>query len=116
MSDVRNAPIASRRWLGLVSLVTLLAMAWDTSPAATDERLRLLNPEEQALANRMTAFIERMQEKHGARVAELNGGISFETLERETEDSHYFVRVARGPVIEKVGMKVAVGKKQQPGR
>jgi hypothetical protein len=91
------------------SAATIIACAlgWTGCLAAGDERLRLLTPGEQALANRMTAFIERMQEKHGARVAELNGGISFETLERETDDSHYLVRVARGPVIEK---------RQQPGR
>ena len=82
----------------------------------TDERLKLLNEDERALAGQMVAFMERMQEKHSARISGLNGGISFETLEKETDDSHYFVRVARGPVVEKVGMKVVEGKKQQPGR
>jgi coproporphyrinogen III oxidase len=104
----------------MAALITLLAVILagfsSVASAAADERLALLTAAEQAIANRMTAFIARVQEKHAARVAELNGGIQFETLERETDDSHYFVRVARGPVVEKIGMKVVVGKKQQPGR
>lgn len=84
--------------------------------AAGDERLLRLAPADQELARRMTEFIGRMEQKHLQRIGALNGNLRLETLVRETEDTDYFVKVARGPVVEKAGTKIAVGKRQQPGR
>lgn len=89
--------------------------AWSAGDAGGDERLLRLAPADQAVARAMTEFIGRMEEKYFGRVAALNGGARFETLERETEDTDYTVRVTRGPVVEKAGTMIAVGKKAQPG-
>jgi hypothetical protein len=86
--------------------------------AADDPRLAQLPADQQALAKRMTEFIERMDEKYFGRAVALNGGAGaqFENLERSDEHSDYFVRVTRGPVVEKMGRMTAFGKRTQPGR
>jgi coproporphyrinogen III oxidase len=84
--------------------------------AADDERLARLVPADQAVAREVSAFIASMDAKYLGRVAELNGGAGFERLEMATDDTDYLVRVTRGPVIEKAGTMIAVGKKAQPGR
>ena len=106
-------PINAARRLALVGMVS---MAWTASPAADDERLLRLAPSDQSVAKSMVAFIERMERKNFARISELNGGASFDTLETQTDDTDYVVRVTRGPVVEKAGSMIAVGKKTQPGR
>jgi coproporphyrinogen III oxidase len=93
-----------------------LSVAWVTCLAADDERLLKLPPDEQAVARDMTDFITRMEEKYFKRIAGMNGGASFETLEQSTDDSDYLVRVTRGPVVEKAGTMISTGKKAQPGR
>lgn len=89
-------------------------------PEGTDTRLARLSPEHQVLARRMVAFMERADRKYFARAEALNGGpgplVPGDTLNRETDDSIYAVRVSRGPVVEKLGRMVAEGKKTQPGR
>lgn len=93
-----------------------------TVPGTTlaDSRLARLSPEHQALALRMTEFMERADGKYFARAQALNGppGVPdpADSLSRETDDSIYSVRVTRGPVVEKLGRMVAEGKKTQPGR
>ncbi|MEO7385400.1 MAG: hypothetical protein ABIX37_00540 [Gammaproteobacteria bacterium] len=88
--------------------------------AETDPRLDRLSPEHRALALRMVAFMGRADRNYFARAEALNGATAApgpgDTLRRETEDSIYDVRVARGPVVEKLGRMVAEGKKTQPGR
>lgn len=99
-----------------ILLAVTLALAWNRSMAADDKRLLKLPPDEQAIARRMTEFVARMEDKYFARISELNGGATYETLERQTDDTDYLVRVTRGPVVEKAGTMIAAGKKTQPGR
>ncbi|MEO8223975.1 MAG: hypothetical protein ABI661_04165 [Gammaproteobacteria bacterium] len=86
----------------------------------TDTRLARLSPEHQALARRMVGFVERADARYFARAQALNGMSATagpdDTLHSETDDSIYDVRVARGPVVEKLGRMLAEGKKTQPGR
>jgi coproporphyrinogen III oxidase len=100
----------------LATAVSAMSLAWTAALATDDERLRRLAPAEQAIARGVTQFIARMEQRHFGRVAQLNGGTSFETLETQTDDTDYLVRVTRGSVVEKAGSMVAVGKKAQPGR
>jgi coproporphyrinogen III oxidase len=87
---------------------------------AGDERIERLPPEQKALAQRMTSFIVRMDEKYFPRIASLNGGIDGDVIDdvmiMESEYSDYDIRVTRGPVIEKAGRMLSVGKKTSPAR
>lgn len=106
----------SRRHAPGAAVLLAGVMAWTQCMAADDERLLKLAPAEQAIARDMNAFVARMEDKYFGRVAALNGGASYETLEKQTDDTDYLVRVTRGPVVEKAGSMIAVGKKAQPGR
>ena len=100
------------------------ALLWGSlTMAATgsiDVRLERLAPEHRALALRMVGFMDRADQKYFARAQALNGGVALtgpqDTLSRETDDSIYSVRVARGPLVGKLGRMLAEGKKTQPGR
>jgi len=101
----------------LGSVVAAATVAAAPGFAADDDaRLARLTPGDQALAREALAFMARMDEKHFGRVAELNGGLTFEDLRQSTDDTDYEVRVTRGPVVEKAGRMLAVGKKNQRGR
>ncbi len=109
----------SKRGIGasLGSVVAAATVAAAPGFAADDDaRLARLSADDQALAREALAFMARMDEKYFGRVAELNGGAAFEDLRRSTDDTDYEVRVTRGPVVEKAGRMLAVGKKNQPGR
>lgn len=101
---------------GVVALISATGLAWTVSRAATDERLMKLSADDQVVARNLTEFIGRMEDKYFKSVAKLNGGATFETLEKQTDDSDYLVRVTRGPVVEKAGTMISAGKKAQPGR
>ncbi len=105
----------ARRRVVTVVLAGAMTLASHPGQATEDERLSRLAPADQAVARAMTKFIDRMEEKYFGRVVDLNGGAAFETLERQTEDTDYHVRVTRGTIIEKAGTMVAVGKKAQRG-
>ena len=85
-----------------------------------DDRLALLSPEHRTLALRMVDFMDRADRQYFARAQTLNGPAAVtgpdDTLNCETDDSIYAVRVTRGPVVEKLGRLLAEGKKTQPGR
>jgi hypothetical protein len=96
-------------------ILGLLAMA--AGPVTADERLARLSPDQQALARRMVAFMDEMDQRQFGRVNRLNGASPApEHLQRETDDSIYDVAVTRGAVVEKFGRMIAEGKKSQPGR
>lgn len=119
-----DTPRRSRRPLVLSLWGLLLAGAalpvTAGTAGGTDTRLARLSPEHQVLARRMVAFMERADRKYFARAEALNGGsgplVPGDTLNRETDDSIYDVRVTRGPVVGKLGRMLAEGKKTQPGR
>jgi hypothetical protein len=112
MEQAISGPGRTARW----ALVAALSVSWAHCLAADDERLLRLKPADQEIARAMTAFIGRMEDRNFGRVSQFNGGASFETLEQQTDDTDYLVRVTRGPVVEKAGSMIAVGKKAQPGR
>ena len=87
--------------------------------AAPDDRIGKLSPQNRAVAERMVKDMARLDAKILDRVGRLNqltGKPPLESLQRETEDSIYDVRVTRGPVVEKAGRMLQEGKLQQPGR
>jgi len=94
----------------------VMTAAWGIAVAADDERLLRLAPGDQAIARSMSGFIDRMEAKYFGRAADLNGDDLVETLQTKTDDTDYLVRVSRGPVVEKIGSMIAIGKKAQPGR
>ncbi len=109
---------------GPALVLATVALLWGSLTMAatgtTDVRLERLAPEHRALALRMVGFMDRADQKYFARAQALNGGVAVtgpqDTLSRETDDSIYSVRVARGPIVEKLGRMLVEGKKTQPGR
>ena len=96
-----------------------------TGPALIDDvRIERLPADQKALAQRMTSFIAQMDEKYFPRILQINGGtnggvnsgISNEEMTMESEYSDYDIRVTRGPVIEKAGRMLSVGRKTSPAR
>jgi coproporphyrinogen III oxidase len=85
-----------------------------------DKRIERLPAEQKALAQRMTSFIVRMDEKYFPRIALINGGvdggITDEVMTMASEYSDYDIRVVRGPVIEKAGRMLSIGRKTSPAR
>jgi hypothetical protein len=99
-----------------VGLTSVLGVLVGGGVTANDERLARLPAEQQALARAYTEFVAAMDEKYFGRVAALNGGADYETLQMDTEYSDYDIRVTRGPVVEKFGRMLAIGNKTSPGR
>lgn len=101
-----------------VRLAALLMMliSGAVGAAGSDTRLARLPADQQALAQRMQAFIARMDEKNFARIEALNGGGTDEVMTMTSEYSEYDIRVTRGPVMEKAGRMLSAGKKTSPGR
>lgn len=89
---------------------------WSAAMGAEDQRLVKLPPENQVLATRMNEFVRRMDDKYFGEALRLNGSVRFEEMQMQGDTDDYDVRVTRGPVIEKLGRLVTVGKKTQPGR
>lgn len=96
-----------------------LVMVAEQAPAAEDSRMAGLPAEQQEIAARMVAFIDRAERGYFDEANRLNGWQRPpvpETLNREDDHSRYAVKVIRGPVIEKLGSLVSEGKQTQPGR
>ena len=105
----------------LMAAAAMAGAAWlSLAPAAADdnaERLARLDPEQRAFAEDVQAFIDSMDAKYFGRASAINGGEqSEETRDFDTEYSLHKVRVARGPVIAKIGRMESRGKKASPGR
>jgi coproporphyrinogen III oxidase len=98
----------------LISII--LALTLNTPAMAVDERIERLPVEQKALARQMNSFIVRMDEKYFARIESINDGGTDEFMTMESEHSDYDIRVTRGPVIEKAGRMLSLGKKARPGR
>jgi hypothetical protein len=105
-----------RRAGRLLMAASGMTLACAVTLAAEDERLLRLAPGDQAIARDMNAFVARIEDKYFGRLERMNGALPIETLERQTDDTDYLVRVTRGPVVAKAGSMLAFGKKQQPGR
>ena len=101
---------------GLLSGLLLASGIGALNVVAADERIGRLPADQNALAQRMKDFIERMDDKYFARIEAMNGNQTEETMVMESEYSDYDIRVTRGPVIEKAGRMLSAGKKANPGR
>lgn len=103
---------------GTALVLVLLMVSTDPALAAAgeDARLARLSPAHQAIAGRMVRFMAASDERLYDEARRLNGSLTVERLDLETDDSIYTVEVTRGPVVEKLGRMIAEGKKTQPGR
>lgn len=111
-SDQSRAPI--RALLAAGALLGLTASGLVPGADTGDERMNQLPAEQQPLAQRMSAFIADMDAKYFARIEGINGGGKEEGLIKDGEYSDYDIRVTRGPIVEKAGRMLAVGKKATP--
>jgi len=93
-----------------VSMLLQGASLADGTGAPGDD-IAALKPEQIALANSFTGFLERIDALHFERVRELNKGERVETKSMGTEFADYDIRVVRGPVIEKSGRTLTITKK-----
>ena len=105
---------SGRKILALLGSGALMISMSGTLSAADDERIKLLAPEDRALAQSMSEFIAAMDAKYFARIESINDGGKTEGLIKEGEYSDYDIYVTRGPVVEKAGRMLAVGKKATP--
>ncbi len=106
---------------GPLLLTAALLISCINSPVlAEDVRIERLPAEQRALAQRMTSFIVRMDEKYFPLIERMNegtnGGITNEEMTLTSEYSDYDIRVTRGPVIEKAGRMLSIGLKTSPAR
>jgi coproporphyrinogen III oxidase len=94
----------SQAVLGLCTAVLFAGPAF----AERNDGIEGLNEAQQAFAGRFLQFQDEMDEKFFSRAGEINGGHSSdvsETIEEERAD--FYVRVARGDVVEKIGRMIS---------
>jgi len=117
----RYAPLALA--LGVTLAITLAAgtrlvsadeSASPPAAAAAPAPAPVLKPEQQALADRMQAFEDRMEADFFARVKDFNGKSTLEDKVFDYDTATHTVKVARGKVIEKAGWYINVQKKGMP--
>ncbi len=97
-----------------ISCALVLGIIASPAWAGGHERLDERTAEQQELAARFQAFIDRMEEKYFARMEALNGETMFEEQYITTEYSEWDMRVARGPVVEKGGRMLGQELKSVP--
>lgn len=100
----------------LIFISVLLCGLSGTAQATEENHLQPLPADQQKLARQMTEFMQRMDTKYFGRIEALNGGLEPERRVTDTRYSRYDIEVTRGPVIEKAGRMIAVGKLTNPGR
>jgi coproporphyrinogen III oxidase len=104
----------------LLLTAVLLSSSLASPVLAEDKRIERLPADQKALAQRMTSFIASMDEKYFARFTQINAGangsVTNEEMTMESEYSDYDIRVTRGPVIEKAGRMLSIGRKTSPAR
>ncbi len=77
------------------------------------DNLEALPPNQTAFAQRTLKFLAKIDAEFFDRVEKLNGGLELETQSVSTEFADYDTKVARGPVVEKVGRAFHITKKPQ---
>jgi len=96
------------------------------------ERLDALSPENRVIAEDLIEFIENSDEKYfkwsgcinNETIGQMNsecsntkgGNVADESFASTTKYSDFDVRVARGPIVEKIGRMISEGKMTSPGR
>ena len=101
----------------LVVVSWMLLLAGFANPAALaggHERLNERTAEQQELAGRFQAFIDRMEDKYFARMEALNGETTYEDKYITTDYAEWDMRVARGPVVQKGGRMLGMETKSPP--
>ncbi len=96
-------PICLLRAVGVPAVAASLSFVMPLW-AGTNDGIEGLNEEQRAFAARYLVFLDDMDEKFFGRADRLNGGNRSD--EKETMEfgyADYYVRVARGNVIEKIG-------------
>jgi coproporphyrinogen III oxidase len=71
----------------------------------------VLSQEDAALARQFLAFLEHVDAKAFAATARMNGTEAAETRNMSSEYADYAIKVARGPVVEKIGRTRTITKK-----
>ncbi len=92
-----------------ILIIALVAGA--SGHAASSEETSDLIQEQEVFAERFLAFLSDVDAKHFARAAALNGTTKTETKQFSYDFADYEARVARGPVVEKIGRLLTTGKK-----
>lgn len=95
---------------------SMLALCLLTGPAFAGghDRLDERTVEQQELAHRYLAFIDRMEDKYFGWMEELNGESVYEEKYLTTEYAEWDMKVARGPVVEKGGRMLGMETKSVP--
>jgi coproporphyrinogen III oxidase len=94
----------------------MLAFCVLTGPvwAGGHDRLDERTAEQQELASRFLAFIERMEDKYFGRMEQLNGETTYEEKYLTTDYAEWDMKVARGSVVEKGGRMLGMETKSPP--
>ena len=108
--------LAQRRRVVRLFTLALLVVGLPAFADLEAERFQRLTPAQQAQAQFLKDFVARIDAHAFARVGELNGGVVFDERSGDTEYNEYASRVTKGPVVEKAGGRVSIGKKTAPGR
>ena len=96
-----------RHSMAVLGLCTAVMFAWPAF-AEPNDGVEGLNEEQQAFAGRFLQFQDDMDEKFFGRAGEINGGNASDVKEtREEEFADFYVRVARGGVVEKIGRMIS---------
>jgi coproporphyrinogen III oxidase len=99
-----NQPGYTIRALALCTAVIFAGPAF----AAPNDGVEGLNEAQRAFAGRFLRFQDDMDEKLFGRAGEINGGHSSDVTETiEDEYADFYVRVARGDVVEKIGRMIS---------
>jgi hypothetical protein len=113
---------ANHRYIRVLAPLAVLCLgAMSLSPLAPhafaqtdDERFQQLPAEHKRLAERTLKFISEVDKKYFGRAQALNGNTHSETKDIPSDYSDYEIKATRGPVIEKMGRMLALGKKANP--
>ncbi len=99
----------------IATLATVAALAFFTVAsiprASAGDQLDALSAEDQAFANRFLAFLQQVDDMAFGRTAQMNGTEVSENLNMSNDHADYDIRVARGPVVEKIGRTRSITKK-----
>ena len=98
----------------VISWVLILGTSASPARAGGHERLDERTAEQQELAGRFQAFIDRMEAKYFARMEALNGETILEEKYLTTDYAEWDMRVARGPVVQKGGRMLGMETNSPP--
>lgn len=93
--------------MGVLGLCTAFTFAGPAF-AAPNDGVEGLNEEQQAFAARFLQFQDEMDERLFGQAEEINGGYSSDITKTVSDEyADFYVRVARGDVVEKIGRMIS---------